>query len=237
MPIVIVVIIRSIISFFLLLLLVKVIGKQQVSQLTYFDYIVGITIGSIASTLSVQVNENSWSTMAGMAVWSALAVTLALIGLKSPWLRKIIEGIPEPLIENGKIRHDVLKKNKLSMEELMSILRTKDVFKVEDVEFAIYETNGKLSVLLKSQKKPLTPQDLNMATQYEGMPTNIIVDGILDTKALRSVNLTRAWLEFQLKKKKLNNAKNICLAQLDTQGNLYIDMNDKKTTYVISTKS
>jgi uncharacterized membrane protein YcaP (DUF421 family) len=237
MPIVVVVIIRSIISFFLLLVLVKLVGKQQVSQLTYFDYIVGITIGSIASTLSVQVNENSWSTMAGMAVWAALAVSLALIGLKSPWLRKVIEGISEPLIENGKIRHDVLKKNKMSMEELMSILRTKDVFKLDDVEFAIYETNGKLSVLLKSQKKPLTPQDINIQTQYEGIPTNIIVDGVMDLKALRSVNLTRAWLEFQLKKGKIDRAEDIFLAQLDTQGNLYIDMNDRKTTHVIPTKS
>jgi len=235
MPIVLVVVIRSFVSFFLLLLLVKLIGKQQVTQLTYFDYIVGITIGSIASTLSVQVNENSWSTIAGMAVWAALAVTLALVGLKSPWLRKIIEGVPEALIQNGKIRHDVLKRNKLSMEELMSMLRTKDVFNVEDVEFAVFEPSGKLSVLLKSQKKPLTPQDINVQTQYGGMPTNIVVDGILDTKALRSVNLTRAWFEFQLKKMNIDRTEDIFLAQLDTQGNLYIDMKDNKTTYTIST--
>lgn len=235
MPIVLVVVIRSFVSFFLLLLLVKLIGKQQVTQLTYFDYIVGITIGSIASTLSVQVNENSWSTIAGMAVWAALAVTLALVGLKSPWLRKIIEGVPEALIQNGKIRHDVLKRNKLSMEELMSMLRTKDVFNVEDVEFAVFEPSGKLSVLLKSQKKPLTPQDINVQTQYDGMPTNIVVDGILDTKALRSVNLTRAWFEFQLKKMNIDRTEDIFLAQLDTQGNLYIDMKDNKTTYTIST--
>lgn len=236
MPIVLVVIIRSFVSFFLLLLLVKLIGKQQVTQLTYFDYIVGITIGSIASTLSVQVNENSWSTIAGMAVWAALAVSLALIGLKSPWLRKIIEGVPEALIQNGKIRHDVLKRNKLSMEELMSMLRAKDVFNVDDVEFAVFEPNGKLSVLLKSQKKPLTPQDANVRTQYIGMPTNIIVDGVLDTKALRSINLTKAWLDFQLRKLNIEREEDIFLAQLDTQGNLYIDMKDDKTTYTVSTK-
>ncbi|NLY17563.1 MAG: DUF421 domain-containing protein [Clostridiaceae bacterium] len=237
MPIVLVVVIRSFVSFFLLLLLVKLIGKQQVTQLTYFDYIVGITIGSIASTLSVQVNENSWSTMAGMIVWAALAVTLALIGLKSPCLRKIIEGVPEALIQNGKIRHDALRKNKLSMEELMSMLRTKDVFNIDDVEFAVFEPSGKLSVLLKSQKKPLTPQDMNISTQYNGMPTNIIVDGVLDIKALRSVNLTKAWLEFQLKKMNIQKTEDIFLAQLDTQGNLYIDMKDNKTTYIISTKT
>jgi uncharacterized membrane protein YcaP (DUF421 family) len=236
MPIVIVVIIRSVIGFFLLLLLIKMIGKQQVTQLTFFDYTVGITIGSIASTLSVQVNENSWSTMAGMAVWALLALLLAFIGLKSPYLRKIIEGIAQPVIKNGKIQIEILRQNKISMEELMSMLRSKDVFNVEDVEFAVLEQNGKLSVLLKSQKQPLTPQDLNISTPYSGMPTNIIVDGVLDTDALRSIHLTRAWLEFHLRKKNIDKLENIFLAQLDTQGNLFIDMKDGKTTYTISTK-
>lgn len=236
MPIIVVVIIRSFFGFFMLLFLIKLIGKQQVTQLTYFDYIVGITIGSIASTLSVQVNENTWSTMAGMAVWALLAVILAFFGLKSPKLRKIIEGIPEPIIQNGKVQIRVLRKNKLSMEELMSMLRVKNVFKVDDVEFAVLEPNGKLSVLLKSQKQPLTPGDLNIPTQYTGLPTNIIVDGILDTAALRSICLTRAWLDFQLRTKKITRLEDVFLAQLDTQGNLFIDMKDNKTTYVIPTK-
>jgi len=152
MPIVAVVVIRSFIGFFLLLVLVKLIGKQQVTQLTFFDYIVGITIGSMASTLSVQVNENTWATIAGMLVWTFLAIILAIIGLKSPLLRKVIEGVPEIVIQNGKINIDVLEKNKLSMEDLMMMLRSKDVFKIDDVEFAVLEQNGKLSVLLKSRK-------------------------------------------------------------------------------------
>jgi len=236
MPIVAVVMIRSFIAFFLLLLLVKMVGKQQISQLTYFDYIVGITIGSIASTLSVQVNENTWSTIAGMGVWAILAVALAIIGLKSPRLRKIIEGIPEIIIQNGKVQIDVLEKNNLSMEDLMSMLRDKNVFNVEDVEFAVLEINGKLSVLLKSQKQPLTPQDMNIPTRYAGLPLNIIVDGRVDQDALRSVNLTRAWLEFNLRKKKIHNPEDVFLAQLDTQGNLFVDMKDNRTTYTISTK-
>lgn len=236
MPIVVVVIIRSVIGFFLLLLLIKMIGKQQVTQLTFFDYTVGITIGSIASTLSVQVNENSWSTMVGMAVWALLALLLAFLGLKSPYLRKMIEGIAQPVIKNGKIQVEILRQNKISMEELVSMLRSKDVFNVEDVEFAVLEQNGKLSVLLKSQKQPLTPQDLNISTPYSGMPTNIIVDGVLDTDALRSIHLTRAWLEYHLRKNKIDRLEDIFLAQLDTQGNLFIDMKDNKTTYTISTK-
>jgi uncharacterized membrane protein YcaP (DUF421 family) len=90
--------------------------------------------------------------------------------------------------------------------------------------------------LLKSQKQPLTPEDMNISTQYEGIPTNLVVDGKLDMDALRSVNLTKAWLEYQLKKKKIMNIEDIFIAQLDTQGNLFIDMKDENTTYTISIK-
>jgi len=236
MPVFVMVILRSIIGFFLLLVFVKLIGKQQMEHITYFDYIVGITIGSIASTLSVQVNENAWSTVAGMAVWTLLAVLLAFIGVKNAAMRKIIEGIPEIVIQNGKVQIDVLRKNKVSFEDLMSMLRVKGVFQVDDVEFAVFEPNGKLSVLLKSQKQPLTPKDMNISTQYNGIPTNLVVDGKLDMEALRSVNLTKAWLEYQLKKKKIMNITDIFIAQLDTQGNLFIDMKDENTTYTIPIK-
>jgi uncharacterized membrane protein YcaP (DUF421 family) len=151
-------------------------------------------------------------------------------------LRKIVEGIPEIVIQNGKVQIDVLRKNKVSFEDLMSMLRVKGAFRVDDVEFAVFEPNGKLSVLLKSQKQPLTPEDMNISTQYEGIPTNLVVDGKLDMDALRSVNLTKAWLEYQLKKKKIMNIEDIFIAQLDTQGNLFIDMKDENTTYTISIK-
>lgn len=236
MPIVAVVVIRSFIGFFLLLVLVKLIGKQQVTQLTFFDYIVGITIGSMASTLSVQVNENTWATMAGMAVWTFLAIALALMGLKSPYMRKVIEGIPEIVIQNGKINTDVLRKNKLSADDLLMMLRSKDVFNLEDVEFAVLEQNGKLSVMLKSQKQPLTPQDMNIPTQYMGLPANLIEDGCLNMEALKSVKLSKAWLEYQLRKKNITDINDVFLAQLDTRGNLFIDMKDSKTTYTIPTK-
>lgn len=236
MPVTVMVIIRSSVGFFLLLFFVKLIGKQQMEHITYFDYIVGITIGSIASTLSVQVNENAWSTMTGMAVWTLLAVLLAVISIKNTALRKIVEGIPEIVIQNGKVQIDVLRKNKVSFEDLMSMLRVKGAFRVDDVEFAVFEPNGKLSVLLKSQKQPLTPEDMNISTQYEGIPTNLVVDGKLDMDALRSVNLTKAWLEYQLKKKKIMNIADIFIAQLDTQGNLFIDMKDENTTYTIPIK-
>ena len=111
------------------------------------------------------------ATITGMIVWALLAIILAFIGLKSTLFRKVVEGVPEIIIQNGKIDNNILSRNQLSIEDLMSMLRTKDVFNINDVEFAVLEQNGKLSVLLKSQKQPLTPQDMNIPTQYVGLPT------------------------------------------------------------------
>lgn len=117
MPIILVVVIRSIIAFFVLLLLVRLLGKQQLNQLTFFDYIVGITIGSIASTLSVQVNENTTATLAGMVTWSALAILMGYLGIRSAPARKAIEGGPTVVVKNGKILDENLKKIRIPTAE------------------------------------------------------------------------------------------------------------------------
>lgn len=237
MPILLVVIIRSVISFFALLLFIRLIGKQQVAQLTFFDYVVGITIGSIASTLSVQVNENTTATLAGMGVWAALAILLAYISMRNVWVRKIIEGEATVVIENGKILEKNLLRIRISLDELISELRTQGVFNVTDVEFALFEPGGKLSIQKKSSKQPVTPEDINLTTQYNGLPTNLIMDGILLNDALKSLKLSRAWLQHQLNKQQIKDISDISLAQLDTMGNLFVDLKGDKPYYIISTKN
>lgn len=116
----------------------------------------------------------------------------------------------------------------------MSELRTQGVFNVEDVEFALFEAGGKLSVQKKSQKQPLTPSDLNIPTQYEGLPTVLIMDGVVQEKALKSMNLTKAWLYHQLGKKNIKDTE-VSLAQLDTKGNLYVDLKGDNPYFIIDT--
>lgn len=234
MPIIYVVIIRSTIAFFALLTLIRLIGKQQVSQLTFFDYVVGITIGSMASTLSVQLNENLTSTLAGMVTWTVLAILVAVMGIRSTWVEKVIVGKPEIIIENGKILEKNLKKNRIPISELLSELRTQGVFNIEDVEFALFEPGGKVSIQKKSQKQPLTPSDLNIPTQYEGLPTVLIMDGVVQEIALKSINLTKAWLYHQLEKQNIKDTE-VSLAQLDTKGNLYVDLKGDKPYCIIDT--
>jgi len=235
MPITLVVVIRSIIAFFVLLFLVRLLGKQQLTQLTFFDYIVGITIGSIASTLSVQVNENTTATLVGMVVWSVLALLMAYLGIHSEPARKVIDGGPIIVVKNGKILDENLKKLRIPTAELLSELRTQGVFNLADVEFAMFETGGKISVQLKSQKQPVTPSDLNIPTQYEGLPTNLILDGVVQENALRSLNLSKAWLHHQLSKQNIADIDEVALAQLDTKGNLYVDLKGDKPYYIIPT--
>lgn len=237
MSITLVVVIRSVISFFFLLLLVRLMGKQQVAQLNFFDYIVGITIGSIASTLSVQVNENLLSTLAGLATWAILAIFLAILSMHSVWIRKIVDGEATIVVANGKILENNLKRIRVPVEELISELRTQGVFDITDVEFAMFEPGGKVSIQKKSQKQAVTPGDLNISTKYDGLPTNLILDGILLKDALRSLNLTKAWLQHQLSKQNIQEIKEISLAQLDTKGNLYVDLKGDKQCHIIQTKS
>jgi len=237
MPILLVVIIRSVISFFALLLLIRLIGKQQIAQLTFFDYVVGITIGSIAATLSVQVNENTTATLTGMVVWTSLAILLAYLGMHNIWVRKIVEGEATVVIENGKVLEKNLLRIHISLDELISELRTQGVFNITDVEFALFEPGGKISIQKKSSKQPVTPGDINLTTKYNGLPTNLIMDGILLTDALESLKLSKAWLQHQLSKQKLNNISDISLAQLDTMGNLFVDLKGDKPYYIISTKN
>lgn len=237
MPITVVVVIRSIISFFALLLLVRLMGKQQVAQLTFFDYVVGITIGSIASTLSVQVNENTLATLVGMGTWTILAILLACLGVRSVWVQKVVDGEATVVIENGKILEDNLKRIRIPIDQMLSELRAQGVFSMDDVEFAMFEPGGKFSIQKKSQKQPLTPSDLNISTQYDGLPTVLIMDGVVLDDALHSLKLSKAWLHHQLGKQNVQDTTEVSLAQLDTKGNLYVDLKGDKPYYIISTNN
>ncbi len=230
-----VVIIRSFIAYLAMLILMRLIGKQQMAELTFSDYVVGITIGSIASTLSVQLNQNTSATLVGLIIWTVLPILLAYLSVKNVWIRKVVEGEATVVIENGKIIEKNLSKLHLSIDDLLVQLRSKDIFDVSDVEFALFETNGKLSVQLKSQKLPLTPAHLHLPTGYVGLPTVLIKDGKVLKDALKSLNLSHAWLLDQLAKKNITHPAEVSLAQLGTNGNLYVDLMGDQLYYIIPT--
>ncbi|PKM45963.1 MAG: DUF421 domain-containing protein [Firmicutes bacterium HGW-Firmicutes-8] len=216
------IIFRSVVTFFILLIFARILGKQQLSQLTFFDYIVGITVGSIAAD-TTDFNRDLTLQMIGLASWMTLALILQIVTLKSRKLSKFIDGDPVVVMKNGKILEKNMAKMRYKTKELLEQLRIKGAFNLGDVEFAILEANGELSVLKKSQRLPVTPSDLNMSTKYEGVSTSIILEGKVIRENLDKCGLSMDWLLNELKKQSVKNIEEVFIASLDTEGKLYID--------------
>lgn len=216
------ILLRSAVAFFTLLIFTRMLGKQQVSQLTFFDYIIGITVGSIAADI-IDFNRNLGFQLLGLASWMSLALLLQVVTLKSRKLSKLIDGDPVPVVKNGKILEDNMAKMRYKTKELLEQLRLKGAFNLADVEFAVLETNGSLSVLKKSQHLPVTPDDLNIPTKYNGLSTALILEGEVIQENLQKCNLNQNWLLDELKKQGITDIKEVFIGSLDSSGNLYVD--------------
>jgi uncharacterized membrane protein YcaP (DUF421 family) len=171
------VLIRTVLAFVTLFVVARLLGKQQLSQLTFYEYITGITMGDIAASIAIDAGRSPLYYMLALVAFAALTLGTGVITEKSRPLRKLIEGEPVVLVHNGKILEHNMAKSGYNMENLMMQLRERDAFDIREVEFAIAETDGYLTVLKKSQNRPVTPADLGVDTKYEGIPSEIIVDG------------------------------------------------------------
>lgn len=219
---------RSFIAFFTLLIYARILGKQQITQLNFFEYVTGISIGSIAASMSVDLTSRALPHFAGLTMWFVLTFALQYISVKVRWLAKLIGGEPTVVIQNGKILDRNMKILRYRLDELLEQLRVQKVFDIGEVEYALLETNGNLSVLLKSQHQPVTPGDLGIATEYEGLAVELIMDGRIQDQNLAQVNLTREWLVGELKKRGINSPKDVFYAVLNTRGDLFVDIYQDK---------
>lgn len=194
------------------------------SKLTYFDYLAIVTLGTVAGNLAFNVKIKIIGFIISMTVITFIIYLASYLSLKSRLLRKYLAGEPTTLIENGKILENNMSKLKYSYDYLIQQLRKEKVFDISQVEFAIIEPNGELSIQLKSQNRPLTPHDLNIQTMYEGLATEIIIEGKLIENNLKLNNLTKDWINGELKKRGIEDIKEVTFAALSTNGNLYIDL-------------
>lgn len=221
------IVLRSIILVFALFLLTKWLGKKQLSQLSFFEYVAGITIGSIAAEISTGLETNFFHGLYSMLVWAAIPFLAGLLGIKSKKARDFIEGQETVVIQNGKILEENLTKQKYSVEELLHLLRKKNAFQVSDVEFAVLEANGDLNVLLKKEKQPITPQDLKLDIAPEKVPETVILEGKIIDSGLASCGLTREWLDVELQKQGIA-LDNVFVGQVDSFGQFTADLYDDK---------
>lgn len=218
-----VVLVRATIGFFSLLIFARIIGKEQISQLTFFDYVLGITIGSIAATLTTDLSSRAWPHWVGLITWAVFGYLMEVISLKWRYAAKYLEGEPSIVIMNGMIMEDVLKKMKYRVSDILELLRNKGIFNLNEVAYAIIEPNGEISILKKPEYQPLTPKDMNIKVQPSGIGTELIYDGVVVEENLKQFNKDKKWLSQELKKQGIKSPKEVFLMVLDPNGNLYID--------------
>ncbi|GIN75061.1 MULTISPECIES: DUF421 domain-containing protein [Bacillus] len=221
------VVIRSLLFVVVLFLITKWLGKKQLSELSFFEYVVGITIGSIGAEVVTGLERNMFNGIIGIVVFAAIPFLAGLLSLKSKGFRNFIEGKATVFIKDGKIMEDNLKKERYTTDELLELLRKKDVFKVADVEFAVLEPTGDLSVMLKKENQPLTPKDVNLTVASVKEPQTVIMDGEILDEPLSTIGRSRGWLKTELEKQGVT-IENVFIGQVDSYGQLTIDLFDDK---------
>ncbi|SEK86534.1 Uncharacterized membrane protein YcaP, DUF421 family [Paenibacillus sp. cl141a] len=217
------IVLRTVCAVVVLFLMTKVLGKRQVSQLSFFEYLTGITIGSLAAYISLDLEANWYLGLIGLGVWVGCSLLIEFLQIKSKKARDFIDFKATVLIKDGKILEDNLKKERLTSDELMEQLRKKDVFQVADVEFAIMESSGEINVLQTRENLPLTPKDLGIKVAPEKVAQAVIMDGNVMDESLRVMGFNRGWLIEELDKQGAK-IKDVYFAQVDTYGQLTVDL-------------
>ena len=213
------ILIASLASYAALFLSAKLIGRKQISQLDFLDYITGITIGSIAAEMATDL-ESLWRTLLAIAIYALLTWAISIIGVRWPRSRKFINGTPTIIMENGRLYRSNMKKAKLELSEFMLMCREQGYFNLGDIHTAIFEYNGKLSILPASGRRPVTPDDMNLAPTQETLFAEVIMDGRILEENLRRMGLNAAWLQKQLRAQGFHEAGEVFLGLCDADKKL-----------------
>jgi len=214
---------RAVASLITLFLVTKVLGKKQVSQLSLFDYVIGISIGNFAAEMTINLESNEINGILAVVIFGVFAYLVSYLTMKSIRLRRFFIGTPTIMIQNGKILEENLKKVKFDINDMLEEVREAGYFDLSQVEYAVLEANGELSILPKPEYRPLTPNDMNIKVDKEGLCSNVIIDGKIMKNNLKNINKEEKWLIKQLKVKGYSDISKILLAT--------VDINDKIAVY------
>ena len=216
--------IRTLVLFLVVVVAIRLMGKRQVGKLQPYELVIIIMIAELASIPMENIGIPLLSGVIPILTLLFIEVVISYFSLKSERMRGFVCGTPSVLVENGKILEAEMSRLRYNINDLLEQLRAKSFPNVADIEFAILETSGEISVIPKSQKRPLNPADLNIPTKYEGIPMTLIIDGYVFEKNLSKVNLTKEWLKGELGKFGIQDMKQVLLASLDTEGNLFYQL-------------
>lgn len=213
---------RTIVIYFAVLIIVRIMGKRGIGQLSTLDFVVVIILAELAAIPMGSITIPIWHGIVPLVTLAILEVCFSYFALINRPLRKMFYGSPQIIIENGHLLKHEMRASRYNLDDLLSQLREQGFYSIEDVEYAILEPSGRLSVVSKSQKRPVTPEDLGITTDYEGLPTVLVMDGDVLKDNLHSINLDENWLREVLAERGIN-PKKILLATLDTRGRLMVD--------------
>lgn len=224
---VLILLLKTTLSFLALLILTRILGKKQMSQLSFFNYVTGITIGSIVANIITVDNEPFIDEIIGLVWWVVLAEATAYIAVKSHKLGRLLDGEPSIVIKDGKIIRKVMVDLRMNAEDLTMMLREQSIFSVSEVDYAILEPNGKLSVLKKHDYEEVTKEDMKIKpTIKKYLPTQLISDGSIVEHNLKEINITKKWLEKQLKNSGVKSIDEVYYAEIQSDGTLFVNKKD-----------
>ncbi|AOR23713.1 DUF421 domain-containing protein [Clostridium taeniosporum] len=216
---------NSMILFFLALTITKYMKKKTLSRATPFDFISYAVIAIIITLISLNIVDNIYFGLIALAVWALMPLILDYASMKSKWIYNLIHGKERVLVKNGKVMEDNLSKERITGQEFLQEMRSKKAFNLADVEFALMETTGDINVSLKADKKPVTPFDLGKKVGPKTEPQTVILDGNILNEGLTNAGLNHDWLTTQLETKGVS-LENVFLGQVDSSGDLYVDLFD-----------
>lgn len=213
------IILTSTASVIVLFIITKIMGHKQISQLNSFDYITGITIGSIAAEFATEL-EQPLKPLVATLVYGFIAFLISIVTDKFARTRKYINGTPTIIMNNGVIYRKNMKKAKLDLSEFMMLCRQKGFFNMSDIQTAVFEYNGMVTILPYSNKRPSTPFDMNLSPQADNIMTEVIMDGRILDGNLKRLGLNSVWLNKQLKEQGYKSAHEVYLGLCDAQNML-----------------
>ncbi|MBD1373228.1 DUF421 domain-containing protein [Hazenella sp. IB182357] len=219
---------QTLIAFLTVMIITRILGKQQIGEMTFTEYVNGITFGSIAANLATELDQNIVQHIISLIMFGVLTYGASWLALHNRKARKLLQGEPIVVIKDGKLLEKNLQKTRFTLIDITQLLRGKEVFNIDDVQYAILENDGTLSVMLKPDKQPLTPQTnrRNNPTEPQ-IPTELVVDGQVIYENLRRIGQSGKWLMEQLKaQKSIQSIQDVFYATLDSEGKLYIDLRD-----------
>ena len=212
---------RTIVILIIIFTLLKLMGKKQVSQMSMFDYITGITIGSVVADISLDIEKNLLAGIICVLIYGILDIIISLLCLKSITLRYFFNSKETPLIINGNINKENMSKNKITINILQTEARLQGYFNLDEINNAILEPNGMISFEPKEKEKPTTKKDIGLSTNNKGLVYNLIIDGKILSDNLNHINKTEKWLKHELKIKG-KKQKDILLLTIDSEEKINI---------------